>query len=264
MILTGYADLEYAMQAVNRCRAFRVLTKPISMGDLASAVDSGLEGHRDRMARAEVQALTRIKRSMEGIIAAFVALVESRDPYTAGHQRNVAAISSALAEEMGLEKDRVTGIRMSALVHDIGKITVPAEYLNKPGRLTELEFAIIKTHPAVGYQALRGVDFYWPISRVVLEHHERLDGSGYPQGLRGYDICLEARIVAVADTVDAMLSHRPYRPGLGPERALEEICQGRGRLYDPEVAEACSRICPQVLTTLGLIGDAGPSKDRQR
>ncbi len=183
--------------------------------------------------------LNDLQKAMDGIIEAMGLTVETRDPYTAGHQRRVAEIARAIAIEMGLSRHDVEGVRMAGLIHDIGKIAVPAEILSKPGKINDNEFAIIKSHPQTGYDILKKIDFPWPISQIVYQHHERMDGSGYPQGLSENDILLEARIMAVADVVEAMASHRPYRPALGIDKALDEISKNRGVLYDPDVADAC-------------------------
>jgi PAS domain S-box-containing protein len=186
--------------------------------------------------------MERFKKAMEGVVQVIASIVEVRDPYTAGHQRRVAELACAIAEEMDFSEEGIEEIRMAALVHDIGKIYVPAEILSKPSKLTEIEFSMIKSHPQVAYDILKSVDFPWPIFRLVLQHHEMMDSSGYPAGLRGEDILPGARILAVADVVEAMASHRPYRPALGLEKALDEISKNRGVLYDPEVADACLRV----------------------
>jgi PAS domain S-box-containing protein/putative nucleotidyltransferase with HDIG domain len=165
--------------------------------------------------------------------------IEKRDPYTAGHQRRVADLAAGMAERLGLDANRVTGIRMGGEIHDIGKISIPSEFLSRPGRLSDAEFEVIKTHSQAGADILQGIDLPWPIRDMVLQHHERLDGSGYPHGLQGQAICLEARILSVADVVEAMASHRPYRPGLGVQPALSEIERGRGGVYDAAVVDAC-------------------------
>ena len=239
IMLTGYADLTIATDAINKGDIFRFLTKPISITMLEETILAGLHQHRLTQDRRELHALRKIKKSMEGIILGFTQIIETRDPYTAGHQRRVARLSTAIAEKMGLTEDQCTGLRLAALVHDLGKVAVPFEYLNKPGVLTELEFDIIKTHPGVARDILQSVDFAWPISEIVFQHHERLDGSGYPQGLKGGDILVEAGIIAVADVVEAVSSHRPYRPSRGLETALDEIKTNSGVLYRPEVVEAC-------------------------
>ena len=185
------------------------------------------------------QSLKRLQRSLEGTIYALAATTEMRDPYTAGHQRRVAALASAVAKEMGLPEEQIEGIHMASLIHDIGKISVPAEILSKPSKLSEMEMDIIKGHSQIAYDILKGIDFPWPIADIVLQHHERMDGSGYPNGLKGDEILLEARILAVADVVEAMASHRPYRPALGLDAALDEIKKNKGQLYDPDVVDAC-------------------------
>jgi putative nucleotidyltransferase with HDIG domain len=168
--------------------------------------------------------------------------VETKDAYTAGHQRRVANLARAIAAEMGLSPEQIDGIRMAAVIHDLGKISVPAEILSKPIGLNDLEYGLIKIHPQVGYDILKEIEFPWPVAQIVLQHHERMDGSGYPQGLLGEEIILEARILAVADVVEAMASHRPYRPPHGVDKALEEISRNRGILYDPEVVDACLKL----------------------
>lgn len=188
--------------------------------------------------------MEKLRNSLNGVIQAMALAVEKRDPFTAGHQRRVAELACAIAEEMDLPEERIEAIRMAGMIHDLGKISVPAEILGKfaPSRLTEAEFALIKNHPLVGYEILKEIEFPYPIAQIVLQHHERMDGSGYPQGLKGDQIMLEARIIAVADVVEAMTSHRPYHPALGIETALEEISQNKGVLYDPDVVEACLRL----------------------
>jgi PAS domain S-box-containing protein len=184
----------------------------------------------------------KLLKAMQETIRAMVITIEMRDPYTAGHQWRVASLATSIAVEMGLSKDRIQGIHMAGIIHDVGKIYVPAEILSKPGRLNEIEFSMIKRHCQVGYDILKNIEFPWPIAQMVLQHHERMDGSGYPQGLLGKDILLEARILAVADVVEAMASHRPYRAALGIDKALEEISQNRGVLYDPEVVDVCLKL----------------------
>jgi putative two-component system response regulator len=186
--------------------------------------------------------LNDLQKAMQGIVHAMVLTIESRDPYTAGHQQRVTQLASALAQEMGLSEKEVEGVKMASLIHDIGKISIPAEILSKPGKLTEIEFSLVKTHAQAGYEILKDIEFSWPIAQIVLQHHERLDGSGYPLGLKDKKILLEAKIIGVADVVEAMASHRPYRPGLGIEKALEEISQKKGILYSPEVSDICIKL----------------------
>jgi len=165
--------------------------------------------------------------------------VEERDPYTAGHQRRTTDLAVAIAKEMGLSKHQIKGIQMAGFIHDIGKISIPAEILSKPGRLNEAEILLIRRHPQVGYDILKKIDFPWPVDLIVLQHHEKMDGSGYPQGLSGKEALVEARILCVADVVETIASHRPYRPGLGLDKALEDITKNRGILFDPHVVDAC-------------------------
>ncbi|MBL6749210.1 MAG: PAS domain S-box protein [Nevskia sp.] len=184
----------------------------------------------------------RLLRSMEASITAIAATVEMRDPYTAGHQRRVAELSKAIAGELGLPDEDIHGLYLAAVIHDLGKIQVPAEILSKPGKLMAPEFQIIQSHPQAGYDILKGIDFPWPIAQIIYQHHERLDGSGYPNGLKDAQILLEAKILSVADVVEAMSSHRPYRPGLGIEAALDEITHYREVRYDGKVVDACIRL----------------------
>ncbi len=186
--------------------------------------------------------LDSLRRAVGTTIQVMGSAVETRDAYTAGHQLRSADLARAIAAEMGLTKDQIDGIRMAGSIHDIGKLSIPSEILSKPTKLTEIEFALIKQHPLKGYEILKNVDSPWPLAQIVYQHHERMDGSGYPRSLRGNDILMEARILAVADVVEAMASHRPYRPALGIDVALDEISQNRGILYDPEVVDACLRL----------------------
>lgn len=186
--------------------------------------------------------LEKLRKVLAGTIQAMSLTVEARDPYTSGHQRRVASLARAIAQEMGLSKDVIDGIRLAGVVHDIGKISVPAEILAKPTKLLDMEYRLIKVHPVAGYDILKEIDFPWPIAQVVLQHHEKLDGSGYPQGLKDGQILIEAKIITVADVVEAMASHRPYRPALGVDAALEEIEKNKGILYDTGVVEACLKL----------------------
>jgi HD-GYP domain-containing protein (c-di-GMP phosphodiesterase class II) len=195
-----------------------------------------------RIRASEAQSAQRLLHSMEGTIMAMGAMVEMRDPYTAGHERRVSELSAAIACEMGLTESEVHGIRLAAAIHDLGKIQIPAEILAKPTKLTALEYEIIKGHPQAGYNILKEIDFPWPIARMVYQHHERIDGSGYPLGLQEPEISIGAKIMAVADTVEAMSSHRPYRPGLGIDKALEEIMKNRGRHYDARAVDSCVKL----------------------
>lgn len=208
--------------------------------ELAGDLAFGIIAQRTRTEHEQHTVLMR--QSLEQSIQAIAATLESRDPYTAGHQRRVAELSVAIATEMALSEEQIEGIRFAAMIHDLGKIHIPAEILSKPSRLTDIEYLMIQTHPQEGYNILKDIQFPWPIAQIILQHHERLDGSGYPRGLSGDQILLEARIICVADVVEAMSSHRPYRPGLGIEPALEEIRHGRGTIYDPAVVNACMKL----------------------
>ncbi|MEW8351522.1 MAG: HD domain-containing phosphohydrolase [Candidatus Thiodiazotropha taylori] len=183
--------------------------------------------------------MEKFRNSLEKTVIVVSATLEKRDPYTAGHQRNVSELAVSIAKELNLSDEIISGIRLGSIIHDIGKINIPSEILTRPGKLSDLEFEMIKTHPLHGSEILKDVEFPWPIAEMVLQHHERLDGSGYPNRLKGDEILLEAKIIAVADVVEAMSSHRPYRPSLGIDVALQEIEAGSGRLFDEKAVSAC-------------------------
>jgi PAS domain S-box-containing protein len=209
-------------------------------GDLAfgvRALDTRLE--RDLALEKNQQQLVQLQDNLEDTVRAIATIVEMRDPYTAGHQVRVADLAAMIAKQMGLPDEQVHAINLAGVVHDLGKIKIPAEILSKPGKLTDIEYNLIKVHPQAGYDILKGINFPWPIAQMVLQHHERLDGSGYPQGLKGDQIILGARILSIADMVEAMSSHRPYRAGLGVEVALAEISAQRGSRFNPQVVDAC-------------------------
>ena len=195
---------------------------------------------RDITERKQVEG--RLKKTMDATIDTMSKIIEAKDPYTFGHQHRVCQLAVYFAQELGLAEDKVEGIRIASLIHDIGKIGLPTEILSKPTKLTDMQFSLIKGHSQIGYDILKSIDFSFPIARIVLQHHERLNGSGYPNNLKGNEIILEAKIIGVADVVEAMSSHRPYRPALGIDKALEEITQNKGTLYDPEVVDACLRL----------------------
>ena len=244
-ILCCVERIEY--EAENRHRSGRkipciVTATPLrrSDGKMIGIVEDFRDISRLKQVRDDLQqSFEKFRKAMGGIIHAISLTIEKRDPHTAGHQRRVAKLSRAIATDMGFSWDRIEGIRMAASIHDLGKIHVPAAILSRPGRLSEAEFAIIKVHPQIGYDILKGIEFPWPIAQTILQHHERMDGSGYPFGLFAEDILEEARILAVADVVEAMSSHRPYRPACGIDKALEEIAKGKGVLYDPKVVDVC-------------------------
>jgi len=207
-----------------------------------SRVNEGLRkeiAYRRRAQQELQESLVKFKKTLDGTITALASLAEKRDPYTAGHQLRVAGLACAIAKHMGLAEDRVKGIGIAASMHDIGKICVPAELLSKPGRINEHEYGIIKAHAEVGYDILKVIDFPWPLAEIVLQHHERIDGTGYPNGIEGHTMLLESRIIAVADVVEAISSHRPYRPALGLKNAIQEIVDKRGVLYDADVVDSC-------------------------
>jgi HD-GYP domain-containing protein (c-di-GMP phosphodiesterase class II) len=188
------------------------------------------------------QTLDSLKKAVGTTIQVLVSAVESRDPYTAGHQSRSADLACAIAMEMGLAQEKTEGIRMAGIIHDIGKLSIPAEILSKPTKLTEIEFSLIKVHSQSGYEMLKDVESPWPLAEIVYQHHERINGSGYPRNLKGDEILMESQILAVADVVEAMASHRPYRPALGIEAALEEIEKNKGIFYDYAIADACLKL----------------------
>ena len=186
--------------------------------------------------------MEQLKTAFMSTVKVATSLSEMRDPYTTGHERRVAEIAFAIGAELGFDQDQLEGLRVAGLLHDVGKINIPAEILSKPGKLSAIEFKLVQGHAQAGFDVLGTMEWPWPVAQVALQHHERMDGSGYPQGLKGEAILLEARIMAVADVVEAISSHRPYRAGLGIETALAEIERGCGTLYDPVVAETCLRM----------------------
>lgn len=188
------------------------------------------------------QSYAKLQKNLDEIVNAMSLTAEKRDPYTAGHQKRTTELALAVAREMGLTEHLIKGVQMAGLIHDMGKISIPAEILSKPGKLNELEIQLIRKHPQAAYEILKQIDFPWPVDLIVLQHHEKMDCSGYPQGLAGKDILIEARILCVADVVESIDSHRPYRPGLGIDKALEEISTNRGILYDPDAVDACLRL----------------------
>jgi len=260
LMVTAYASLETAVQALNE-GASAYITKPFNVDSILTTVRDALEKQRlvienRRLYEAAQRELAERKRAeeeskryseklqelIENITKAIALTTEMRDPYTSGHQLRVTQLAYAISKEMGLNKEVIAGIRVAGSLHDIGKMYIPSEILTKPGKLTEIEFDMIRTHPEAGYSIVKMIDFPWPVASIVLQHHERMDGSGYPAGLSGKDILLEARILGVADVVEAMASHRPYRPALGIDKALAEISQKRGSLYDPEVVDVCLKL----------------------
>ncbi len=215
--------------------------------ELAADVAYGIRAlemrtERDKAEKELEESFGKLRKALNGTVNALTEILQRRDPYTAGHQIRVAKLACAIAQEMGLSEDRIEGIRIAGLLHDIGKITLPSDILARSGQISTLETDIIETHAQVGYEIIKTIEFPWPVLDAVLQHQERLDGSGYPSGLSGDKIILEARILAVADVIEAMSSHRPYRPTLGMDMALKEITENRGVRYDPDVVDACLRL----------------------
>lgn len=199
----------------------------------------GKRASEDEELRADWERLTH---TLQGTVRAMAKITEIRDPYTAGHQQRVSELAAAIAGEMRIPPHDVEGIRIAGLLHDVGKVYVPIQILAKPGSLSAVEYNLVKVHVEAGYDILKSVEFPWPIAKTVLQHHERLDGSGYPRNLAGSEILLSARMIAVADTVEAMSNSRPYRPAFGIEAAITEVLSKSRKLYDPTCAEACARL----------------------
>ena len=276
VLLTGYTDMDAMIDAINSGGIHLYLTKPwqrdellYSINQMLSKAELIIENRRlDELVKKQNEELLELNKNLEekvrlktrhldqraeelktsyekirlilgGTVLAMSKIVESRDPYTAGHEQQVSEIAGLIAQKMSLSDDQVEAVRIAGSLHDIGKIGVPAEILTKPGQLSFLEMEMIKTHTQNAYDILKTIEFPYPIAQIILQHHERMDGSGYPQGLQGEDILLAARIIAVADVLEAMSAHRPYRPALGMEAAMDEIVKNRGILYDPNVVDAC-------------------------
>jgi putative nucleotidyltransferase with HDIG domain len=248
IIMVSGADSRDMFEMALEIGAYGYIVKPFKVNEVIINISSAFRRQaleaESRIYRVNLEQMVtdrtaKLQETLEGVIRIIAQIVETRDPYTAGHQLRVAELASVMAEKMGFSQDRVKGIRMAGVIHDLGKIAVPAEILSKPSRLNEYEFGLIKSHPVTGYDILKGVEFPWPLAEVVYQHHERMDGSGYPRRLKGQEILLEARIMSVADVVEAMASHRPYRAALGIDAALDEISRNRGVLYDSQVVDVC-------------------------
>ena len=236
LMMTGYIqDVTYENAIAKGANDF--IQKPFDLKEFTIRLNRVV---RERELREDLKkALDQSKKILEGMINSLSLTVEARDPYTAGHQKRVADLACAMAEYMGLSREQAESIHMAGTVHDLGKISIPAELLSKPTRLSETEFNLIKCHPQVGFDILKDISFPFPLARIVYQHHERIDGSGYPNGLSENEILPEAKIMAVADVVEAMSSHRPYRPALGLDIAFEEISKNKGRIYDKDAVTAC-------------------------
>ena len=231
----------FAGQSDKAPSAFAIRTRAGTLIDvLAQTTLATWQGHPALIGVViDYSAHKQAERAMQQAIEALAGTVELRDPYTAGHQRRVSRLACAIAHKLGMPESQIAGLQLASAVHDIGKVLVPAEILTKPGKLTDIEYQMIQQHAKAGYDILKGVEFPWPVAQIILQHHERLDGSGYPRGLARDAILREAKVLAVADVLDAMMTCRPYREGLGLEAALREIETGKGKLYDPAAVDAC-------------------------
>ena len=246
VILTGKPHFEtIARKGINRkiLGWLEVYSFPWR-NSLSGKVQGVINYIRDKTYRLQVEdeiedTLKKLQKTLNGTVMALSSIIETRDPYTAGHQRRVVQLACAIAQEVEFSQSRIEGLRVISFLHDIGKMAIPAEILCKPGKLSESEVNIIKAHPQIAYDILKEIEFPWPVAQAILQHHERLDGSGYPVGLSGQDIIMEARILSVADVTEAIASHRPYRPALSLDKALDEISQNNGILYDQKVVNAC-------------------------
>jgi len=250
IVITGIEDPEMANKTL-ALGSYGYVVKPFKTTELIINITNALRRQKleieNRKSWNQMQEIVdkrtkQLATALNGAINALARTLESRDSYTAGHQFRVAALAGAVATEMGMPDDAIMGIRMSSMIHDLGKIGIPAELLSKPSRLSDIEFALIKTHPEVGYSILKDFEFPWPVADIVHQHHEKMNGSGYPLGINSDSILLEARIVCVADVIEAMASHRPYRPALGLDIAMEEINNKSGVLFDPDVVDACNTL----------------------
>ena len=254
ILMTGEPTVETASAAV-RLEVRDYLAKPIAreellrtvrqavevklLSDEKRALENDLRRQKDNLEREVEERTEKLRLAMLNIAFATGSMLEMRDPYTAGHQRRVGALAGEIGREMGLPEDTLEGLYMTGCIHDVGKITVPTDILSKPGKLSALEYALIKEHPEKGYEVLKNYEMPWPVAEIVYQHHERLNGSGYPRGLKGSQIALETCIISVADVVEAMMSHRPYRAGLGLDAALDEISMNKGVLYHPDAVDCC-------------------------
>lgn len=246
IVMTGFIE-EFTYEEIIGRGASDFVQKPVRISEFVARLkrvllERALRKERNQATEKLKVNLDKFRRAMEGIVQAMSLAVELRDPYTAGHQQRVANLASAIATTMGLPEETIYALRMASSIHDIGKITIPAEILCKPGRLNYLEYELIKNHVIAGYNILKKVEFPWPLAEIIVQHHERIDGSGYPKGLSGNQIRIEARILAVADVFETISSHRPYRPSLGQGRAMEELNENKGLLYDETVSESCLEV----------------------
>jgi len=250
IIITGLVN-NFAYEEIIGQGASDFIEKPIRLAEIVARLKRVLY---ERQTREQLKRTAdelrqngqRFQKAMEGSVQAIALAVEMRDPYTSGHQNRVADLACAIARILEMPEDRIYGLRMASVIHDLGKLTIPGEILCKPGRLSGPEYAMIRTHVQSGYDILKKIDFPWPLADIVIQHHERLDGSGYPQGLSGDEILLEARILSVADVFETIGSHRPYRPSLGLQKAMNELIDNSGRLYDSDVVHACRKLVDEM------------------
>jgi putative nucleotidyltransferase with HDIG domain len=258
IILTGSMNEDTAVACMKAGATDYVIkehTKRLGPAILGAIEKRRLWVDAARREREREDLFARLRASLDGTVHIISTIVEKRDPYTAGHQRRVALLAARIAGEMGLPDDRVEGVRIAGVLHDIGKVAIPSEILSKPSSLTRNEFTLIRQHPFEGYEILKDTDFPWPLARMVLEHHERINGSGYPDGRRGEDLLPESKILMVADVVEAMASHRPYRPALGVDAALDFVAGSSGTLFDPQVVD----VCISLFRERGFMWDGAPS-----
>ncbi len=237
--ITAYADDEILKRA-KKTEPYGYLIKPFEERELRTTVEIALYKHRTEKQLRE--SFEKLKKNLEAAVTALASAVEMRDPYTAGHQRRVAKLACAIAAELDMNDDDMEGVRIAAIIHDIGKIHIPAEILSKPSKLTNVEYEMVKSHSQIGYDIIKSIDFPWPVADYILQHHERINGSGYPQHLVENQMRLGTKILSVADVVEAMLSHRPYRPAHNLETTLEEISVNKGILYEPIIVETCEKL----------------------
>jgi putative nucleotidyltransferase with HDIG domain len=243
VVVSGRGDEGVIFEAMRRGAQEYLIKGPGVHAMLARAILYAVSRKRSEV---EIQrTLIQLKRTLRGTVSVLATTLEMKDPYTAGHERRVAALACEIARRLGYDEDALEGVHVAGTLHDIGKIAIPAEILAKPAPLTAIEYELVKTHPKVGHDILAGIEFPWPVADVVHQHHERLDGSGYPQGLRGDAIRREATVLAVADVVEAMSSHRPYRSARGIDLALRELTANRGRLYSCEAVDTCLALFQQ-------------------